>query len=987
MYHFAGFVEAKTYLESLGFSLSYPFTCTLPNAKSACQRASLYKAGEYIGYIESPTDILPDEDWIVNISFADRRKLDEGLLLEIYGDTNPELGWSERYYYLERDALYRIKYGPTFQYEIAANGPTSTVNIKIDETAGLLATPLNTNTMFLTLNHSILAQELRYAFADIMDDVALRRINPNDISADGITPGYVITVDNNYHAIWQDPTTILGGNANHATYADNLGAYSAVDYILKSELGEVLADAVMNNAEYGISVTSLNNKLNFNVNDFTITLTGDVTGSAVVHDLQNVSINTRVVDITHDHDDRYVKLAGDNYFTGFVSADTFISAFGSDKGIEFRTQDHDPDSRVAKIETFWDDPNNCNWLKIYTTDSVGTMDSIWIKSGRSIFLDSPIINIKGNMFFNDSTVNLTGENIVITGTNSITLNSPDITLNGERLTINMSEFVDINSPTQTFDGVDITFRPTNSFNVITKLLNLTSQQSSESATVSKTLTTPQFTDNATIKIDNHNSLVSTISSSTYHGTTLLSDITTQTYSGTNISLSASNTLTLTGTTATNINSSTNTTITSPTTSIIGNLQLTGTNLQESYTNSISVLSPIIEFGSSASPSTIRLFGNTTIDSVLIVTDEIRCDKFTTQSDDNIDFYVGGTNSLSINNGYIETNQVRLNQLYNTTDLDITINASTVLTATASGITIPNLIVTDIANASRINFKINTITEAYIDSTGLYVTNRLTADDIVTDLINSGTSTDMYLRINGITKIRVNETFVQIADELLSPVIITDSIENDGTIYFKINDVEIANLTSAQGLSAINKLNTPILNHTTTYPIGAPTSYLSFQINSIETAQLTEYGIVGSVFNADFAESLITSESKIPEHSTCMVIDNDGKISISNEIGSTKIVGLISLKPGMVLGSHTDWNRLFDEEHRVPICIDGTLSNVKIISKHDYDAGEFLISGYDGSLVPYKDYESYFPMTGRVLAKTLEPLHNGINYAKIIIWKL
>ena len=59
--------------------------------------------------------------------------------------------------------------------------------------------------------------------------------------------------------------------------------------------------------------------------------------------------------------------------------------------------------------------------------------------------------------------------------------------------------------------------------------------------------------------------------------------------------------------------------------------------------------------------------------------------------------------------------------------------------------------------------------------------------------------------------------------------------------------------------------------------------------------------------------MITSVPEIPEHSTCMVIDSDGKISISNEIGSTKIVGLISLRPGLTLGTHMEWDRLFEEE--------------------------------------------------------------------------
>jgi hypothetical protein len=72
-------------------------------------------------------------------------------------------------------------------------------------------------------------------------------------------------------------------------------------------LAEYIADTVgamvSTNTESGITVTydDTDNTLDFDVNDPTITLTGDVTGSATMTNLGNVSITTTVADDSHNH--------------------------------------------------------------------------------------------------------------------------------------------------------------------------------------------------------------------------------------------------------------------------------------------------------------------------------------------------------------------------------------------------------------------------------------------------------------------------------------------------------------------------------------------------------------------------------------------------------------------------------------------------------------------------------------------------------------
>ena len=66
---------------------------------------------------------------------------------------------------------------------------------------------------------------------------------------------------------------------------------------------DIVGAMVSGNTESGISVTydDTGNSLDFNVNDPTITLTGDVTGSATMTNLGNVSIEATVGDDSHNH--------------------------------------------------------------------------------------------------------------------------------------------------------------------------------------------------------------------------------------------------------------------------------------------------------------------------------------------------------------------------------------------------------------------------------------------------------------------------------------------------------------------------------------------------------------------------------------------------------------------------------------------------------------------------------------------------------------
>lgn len=72
---------------------------------------------------------------------------------------------------------------------------------------------------------------------------------------------------------------------------------------ISESISDIVGGMVSGNTESGISVTyqDADNTLDFDVADFSITLTGDVTGSGTVTNLGNVSFAATVADNSHNH--------------------------------------------------------------------------------------------------------------------------------------------------------------------------------------------------------------------------------------------------------------------------------------------------------------------------------------------------------------------------------------------------------------------------------------------------------------------------------------------------------------------------------------------------------------------------------------------------------------------------------------------------------------------------------------------------------------
>ena len=138
------------------------------------------------------------------------------------------------------------------------------------------------------------------------------------------------------------------------------------------------------NVEAGLNVYYDDNtgKINFDVNDPTITLTGDVTGTATMTNLGSIEITTTVANDSHDHDGRYyteseadsrfANVGGDT-FTGdtYFNADVYIGSNGGGNSHAHFYDDNSDTWRTLKYD-------QTNWI----VEDDGGNDRIILHSGN-----------------------------------------------------------------------------------------------------------------------------------------------------------------------------------------------------------------------------------------------------------------------------------------------------------------------------------------------------------------------------------------------------------------------------------------------------------------------------------------------------------------------------------------------------------------------------------------------------------------------------
>ncbi len=176
--------------------------------------------------------------------------------------------------------------------DITAATMTASGNVIVqgDLTVNGTTTTINSSTLSIADTSVILNSDFTTGSPTANQDIVATRGNENNTSIRWNETSDVWELTNDGSSFYEIITTNTSSN--------------------QEEIEDIVGAMVTANTEAGIAVTydDGTGKLNFNVNDPTITLSGDVTGSAVMSNLGNVTISATVVNDSHTHDTIYPRL-------------------------------------------------------------------------------------------------------------------------------------------------------------------------------------------------------------------------------------------------------------------------------------------------------------------------------------------------------------------------------------------------------------------------------------------------------------------------------------------------------------------------------------------------------------------------------------------------------------------------------------------------------------------------------------------------------
>jgi len=227
------------------------------------------------------------------------------------------------------------------------------------------------------------------------------------ISADSVALGTDTT--GNYVSTLTAGTGLSLTNA--AAGAEGAQYTIALNLDGNTSLSEFVADTVgsmvTSNTESGISVTyqDTDNTLDFDVADFTITLTGDVTGTGTVTNLGNVSFATQV--------------ANDSIALGTKTTGNYVATLTAGSGVSITNGAAGLEGSAYTIAL---DLGGASGLDEYISDTIGTMVTSNTESGISVTYQDADNTLDFDVA--DFTITLGGDlsgNVTITNLASATL--------------------------------------------------------------------------------------------------------------------------------------------------------------------------------------------------------------------------------------------------------------------------------------------------------------------------------------------------------------------------------------------------------------------------------------------------------------------------------------------------------------------------------------------------------------------------------------
>lgn len=234
-----------------------------------------------------------------------------------------------------------------------------------------------------------------------------------------------------YNGVSWQPVAVGGEAASAITLSGDVsgtanvsgGAFSVTTTVSEEVIQDIVGTMVSSNSESGIAVTydDSSGKLDFNVNDPIITLSGDVTGSATITNLGDTTITATVVDDSHNHSSSTV--------TDFVEAAQDAAASmitgASHSGVSVSYNDGSNSLAITNTGV--------------TSVSAGTGVSVSSSTGSVTIGNTGVTQISGTA--NEIEVSASTGSIIVGLPNDVTVGGDlivtgNITVNGNTTTLN-----------------------------------------------------------------------------------------------------------------------------------------------------------------------------------------------------------------------------------------------------------------------------------------------------------------------------------------------------------------------------------------------------------------------------------------------------------------------------------------------------------------------------------------------------------------------
>lgn len=300
--------EVVEFLTSLEFSCGEDYYNYVYKSKQKTTRFNIFYNGSLSGFVENENLSENSSNvWVIHIPMENRSALEAaspGIVEAIFDEGTNIDGTIDKNYYVDPVGFSRIDFKDSNEksYVVTAQGPGSTLNAKFESKYITIDRVPMGNNMYqiaIDINSKLLAEQLRYDFADIVTGIAKERVSPESMSTETSPdfPSIVFAPSATDSPKWEPVINVEVGSSRNANNADALGGIDAADYQLKNNLNSDFAHIINDNSySYGFRAlyNSETKEASLYTKTYKINLMGDVSGTGYASNFDNIDIQCRL---------------------------------------------------------------------------------------------------------------------------------------------------------------------------------------------------------------------------------------------------------------------------------------------------------------------------------------------------------------------------------------------------------------------------------------------------------------------------------------------------------------------------------------------------------------------------------------------------------------------------------------------------------------------------------------------------------------------